>query len=139
MGRHDARHAEWAFRPRQQRIGHTSSWANNYWGGALFCLIADIEIRKRTSNRLGLRNAMRGVLAAGGNHEVAWPIERVLSVADAATEVDVLKRLHDEVAQIRCAWILTDMERIWFGKRRRWTDFFHDKAALAAIRDAVMR
>ncbi len=33
---------------------------------------------------------MRGVLAAGGNHEQDWPIERILSTADKAVGVDVL-------------------------------------------------
>ena len=52
-----------------QGLDNTDTWGRKYWGGAMFCLLADIEIRKRTDNRLGLQDAMRGVLAAGGNHE----------------------------------------------------------------------
>ena len=63
----------------------------------MFCLLADIEIRKRTDNRLGLQDAMRGVIAAGGNHEQDWSIERVLATADKAVGVDVLTRLHNEM------------------------------------------
>ena len=40
---------------------------------------SDIEIRKATNNRLGLQDAMRGVLAAGGNHEQDWSIDRILA------------------------------------------------------------
>ncbi|MGB8398355.1 hypothetical protein, partial [Bradyrhizobium sp.] len=50
-----------------QGLDNTDSWGRKYWGGAIFCLLADIEIRKRTGNRLGLQDAMRGVIEAGGN------------------------------------------------------------------------
>ncbi|MBS0530785.1 MAG: hypothetical protein JSS22_15555, partial [Proteobacteria bacterium] len=63
-------------------LDNTATWGRKYWGGALFCLLADIEIRKRTGNRLGLQDAMRGVLAAGGNHTQGWPIQRILTTAD---------------------------------------------------------
>ena len=59
-------------------LDNTDTWGRKYWGGAMFCLFADIEIRKATGNRLGLQDAMRGVLAAGGSHEVDWPIGRIL-------------------------------------------------------------
>ena len=29
----------------------TDSWGRTYWGGAMFCLLADVEIRKQTGNR----------------------------------------------------------------------------------------
>jgi len=32
----------------------------HYWGGALFCLQADLEVRKRTGNAKGLQDALRG-------------------------------------------------------------------------------
>ena len=59
-------------------LDNTDTWGRKYWGGAMFCLFADVEIRKRTNNRLGLQDAMRGVIAAGGNHEEDWSIERIL-------------------------------------------------------------
>ena len=60
-------------------LDYTDTWARKYWGGAMFCLLADVEMRKATGNKLGLQDAMRGVISAGGNHEQDWPIERVLS------------------------------------------------------------
>ena len=80
-----------------QGLDNTDTWGRRYWGGAMFCLLADIEIRKRTGNRLGLQDAMRGVIAAGGNHEQDWSIDRVLATADKAVGVDVLTRLHNEM------------------------------------------
>ena len=46
-------------------LDYTPTWGRTYWGGALFCLLADIDIRKRTSNRFGLQDALRAIVAAG--------------------------------------------------------------------------
>ena len=35
-------------------LDHTHTWGRTYWGGAVFCLLTDVEIRKRTNNRFGL-------------------------------------------------------------------------------------
>ena len=43
----------------------TPTWGRTYWGGAIYCMLADIEIRKRSDNRMSLRDALRGVLDAG--------------------------------------------------------------------------
>ena len=34
-------------------LDHTHTWGRTYWGGALFCLVADIEIRRQTDNTYG--------------------------------------------------------------------------------------
>jgi hypothetical protein len=120
-------------------LDNTDTWGRKYWGGAMFCLYADIEIRKATNNRFGLQDAMRGVLAADGNHEVDWPIERVLSTADKAVGVDVLTKLHD-------AWgpkpVTPDLDALWRDLGLRLRDGgveFDDAAPLAAIRMAITR
>jgi hypothetical protein len=118
-------------------LDNTDTWGRKYWGGAMFCLLADIEIRKATSNRLGLQDAMRGVLAAGGNVEADWPIERILSVADKAVGVDVLTRLH---AQMGPKPVAPDLDALWrdLGLRLQGGSVeFDDTAPLAAIRKAI--
>ena len=118
-------------------LDNTDTWGRKYWGGAMFCLIADIEIRKRTSNRLGLQDAMRGVIAAGGNHELDWPIERVLSTADKAIGVNVLTRLHNEMGAKPVA---PDLAGLWrdLGLRPQSGSLdFDDAAPLAAIRASI--
>jgi hypothetical protein len=122
-----------------QGLDNTATWGRKYWGGAMFALVADIEIRKRTNNRTGLQDAMRGVLAAGGNHEVDWSIERVLSTADKAVGVDVLTKLHD-------AWgpkpVTPDLDALWRDLGLRLRDGgieFDDSAPLAAIRAAITK
>ena len=93
-----------------QGLDNTDTWGRKYWGGAMFCLLADIEIRKATGNKLGLQDAMRGVIAAGGNHEKNWSIERVLSTADKAVGVDVLTPLHNEMGSKPVA---PDLAALW--------------------------
>jgi hypothetical protein len=61
-------------------LDRTPTWGRTYWGGAMFCLLADIEIRKQTGNTIGLQQALRGIVAAGGTIEQDWPIERIFSV-----------------------------------------------------------
>lgn len=118
-------------------LDNTDTWGRRYWGGAMFCLIADIEIRKATGNRLGLQDAMRGVLAAGGSHEVDWSIERILATADKAVGVDVLTRLHNEWGQKPVA---PDLDRLWRDLGLRYQNGsleFDNAAPLAAIRQAI--
>ena len=120
-------------------LDNTGSWGRKYWGGAMFCLLADIEIRKRTSNRLGLRDAMRGVIAAGGSHEVYWSIERIFAVADRAVGVDVLADLHKQMGSEPVA---PDLDRLWLdlGLTMRGSVLgFDDTAPLAAIRKEITR
>ncbi len=120
-----------------QGLDNTDTWGRKYWGGALFCLLADIEIRKRTGNRLGLQDAMRGVLAAGGNHEKDWTLARVLSTADHAVGGEVLTRLHDEMGPKP---VTPDLAALWRDlgvKMQGDTVGFDDTAPLAAIRKAI--
>lgn len=76
-------------------MDHTPTWGRTYWGGALFCLLADIQVRVRSGGARGLQDALRGVLAAGGSYAVAWPVERTLSVADRAIGQTTLCELHE--------------------------------------------
>ena len=118
-------------------LDNTGTWGRRYWGGAMFCLLADIEIRKRTDNRLGLQDAMRGVLAAGGNHETDWSLERIFSTADKAIGVDVLTRLHGEMGSKP---VTPDLAALWrdLGLRSQGESLeFDDAAPLAAIRKAI--
>jgi hypothetical protein len=37
--------------PGDTGLDHTHTWGRTYWGGALFCFLADLEIRKQTQNK----------------------------------------------------------------------------------------
>ena len=118
-------------------LDHTPTWGRTYWGGAIFCLLADVRIRQRSGLKLGLEHALRGVLAAGGSYAVAWPIERILAVADAAVGQDTLAmlyaRMKDSPAPTDLAGLWRDLGVVPEGAEAR----FQAGAPLAAVRMAI--
>ncbi len=115
------------------------SWGRTYWGGALFCLLADVGIRQRTHNRLGLQDAMQAVLRASGGLSTNWDIGKVLATADAAVGVPVMTELY---AQMKDRPFAPDLPALWRslgveadGSSVRITD----QAPLAAIRRAIFK
>lgn len=80
-------------------LDHIHTWANTYWGGALFCLMADVTIREKTGNRKGLQDALRGILASGGSIAQDWPVSEVLAVGDRATGTSVLTDLYKKMGE----------------------------------------
>jgi len=77
-------------------MDHTHTWGRTYWGGALFCFVADVEIRKQTKNTKGLEDALRGILNAGGDINQDWDLEKALKTGDQAVGLDVLEKLYAE-------------------------------------------
>jgi len=77
-----------------QGLDRTPTWGRTYWGGAMFCLVADVRIREQTHNQKGLQDALRGILSAGGNITQDWDIERAFSVGDKTTGTTVLTALY---------------------------------------------
>ncbi len=120
-----------------QGLDRTHTWGRTYWGGALFCLLADIEIRKRTHNAKGLEHAFRAINRAGGTIEVDWPIERAFEIGDKATGTKVLAELYGQMGEKSQAPNLQDL---WneLGIRREGRSVTFDKSApLAAVRAAI--
>ena len=118
-------------------LDHTRTWGRTYWGGALFCLLADVEIRERTGNRRGLEDALRGIQAAGGSIAERWDLARALEAGDRATGVPVLQELHRRMGS---APVDVDLPALW--KRLGVVPggggvTFDDKAPLAAVRRAL--
>jgi len=118
-------------------LDFTPTWGRTYWGGALFCLLADIEIRKQTGNKKGLEDALRAILKAGGTIESDWPLARTLEIGDRGTGVPVLRSLYDKM---KAAPAPVDLSALWkeLGVERRSGRIeFTDGAPLAAIRKAI--
>src|SRR6516164_1630999 len=84
-------------------LDETPTWGRTYWGGALFCLFADVAIRERTHNQRSLGDALIGILRAGGNIATAWRIDHVTSVGDAATGVPVLAETYAQMGRTGAA------------------------------------
>lgn len=118
-------------------LDFTSTWGRTYWGGALFCLLADIEIRKRTGNKKGLEDALRAVLKAGGTIESDWPLTRTLEIGDQGTGVPVLRELYEKMKGTPAP---VDLSALWkeLGvERRNGKTEFNGEAPRAAIRKAI--
>lgn len=125
--------------PDADGLDNTQSWASTYWGGALFCLMADVDIRKKTHNRKGLRDAVRGIVADGGSIAVDWPIERVLDAGDRATGTTVLADLYKKMGTASYAPI--DLDKLWreLGvSSEDGTIVFDNRAPLAKIRQGIL-
>ena len=119
-------------------LDNTHTWGRTYWGGAIFCLLADVTIRKNSRNQKGLRDALRAILGAGGNIEVGWPLERALEIGDKAVGGTALMTLYEEMGGKATA---VDLDAMWkeLGiERQGGTAVFDDHAPLAAIRKAIL-
>lgn len=118
-------------------LDRTHTWGRTYWGGALFCLMADIEIRQHTHNQKGLEDALRGVMNAGGVINQDWELDHVLQVGDKAVGGSVLEDLY---AKMKDKPISVDLEKLWqqLGvSQKEGMASFSDQAPLAPIRESI--
>jgi hypothetical protein len=118
-------------------IDHTHTWGRTYWGGALFCFVADVEIRRQTQNKNGLQDALRGVLNAGGDITHDWDLSEALKAGDRAAGTTVLSDLY---AKWKDTPVQVDLNALWKelgitpeGKNVRLAE----DAPLAAVRRAI--
>lgn len=123
-----------------QGLDRTPTWGRTYWGGAFFCLLADVEIRKQTGNKKGLQDALRGVLAAGGNIEQSWTVMRFMEAADQAVGVPAMSELYRRMKDAPGPGD-KELAELWqqLGVSSESGQMkFKDDAPLAAIRRAIM-
>ena len=123
--------------PGDQGLDNTHTWGRTYWGGAIFCLLADIEIRKGTGNSKGLRDALRAINRAGGTIEADWPLERVIEVGDKTTHCKVLVELYSQMVSKPVSVDLLDLWKQLGVVRGDHGVTFDKRAALASIRASI--
>ena len=108
-----------------------------YWGGALFCLLADVEIRKRTANRFGLEHALRAISQAGGQLEAEWTMSKVIATADKAVGTpvfaDLYRTMKDKAFRPDLAKLWRDLGIESEGRGIR----LEDTAPLSSVRHAI--
>jgi hypothetical protein len=125
--------------PREGEGGmdQAPSWGRTYWGGALFCLQAEIAIRRQSGNRVGLQTALQAILRETGGYGYDRDIVDVFRIGDAATGTRVLEDLYEQVKTTPQA---VDLDSLWnqLGvPKDPKTEPFDDHAPLAAIRIAI--
>ncbi|MGH8699859.1 MAG: hypothetical protein ACREVR_01605, partial [Burkholderiales bacterium] len=122
--------------PGDRGLDNTPTWGRTYWGGALFCLLADLEIRRRTENRFGLQHAVRAILLSG-NMETSSPLEPLLALGDKAVGAPVLSELYENMKDRP---VPVDLDAVWrrLGVRAAGGSVvFDENAPEAAIRRAI--
>ena len=118
-------------------MDQTPTWGRTYWGGALYCLQADVATREQTGNRAGLQTALRAIVNETGGYRAERDIDEVLKIGDAATGTHVLQDLYREV---KTTAMTPDLELLWTRlgvPQDPKTAAFDDHAPLAAIRIAI--
>lgn len=125
--------------PRAHDVGldGTRSWGRTYWGGALFFLLADLQIRQASSQRYSLDDAIRGILDAGGDTSVRWTALQTLAAADRAVGGRVLTELYQQHAG---SAVPVDLDALFRRLGVGWREqevVFDDAAEWAALRRAL--
>ena len=121
-----------------QGVDHTHTWGRTYWGGALFCLVADVQIRRESQNRKSLQDALRAIVDQGGTINHDWPLSQALAIGDRATGTHVLTRMY---AEWKDKPVPVDLPKLWEELGIRWTPGgpieFVSSAPLARIRESI--
>jgi hypothetical protein len=108
-----------------------------YWGGALACLLADVEARKRELGK-GLEVGIRALNQAGGNACEVWSLDDAIATIDRALGVPTLAPIAQQHAAKGAPFdfegLLRDLGvvRLGGGNVR-----LSDQAPLAAVRRAI--
>jgi len=125
--------------PGDRGLDRTHTWGRTYWGGALYWLTCDLEIREATGNGKSLDDVLRAILDQGGDGAHTWTLEKVFATAKQATGLDSLRTLHARYG-LRSEGV--DLDALWkrlgivaAGRRLR----FDDGAPLASIRRSITR
>jgi hypothetical protein len=77
----------------QRGLDHARDYTDIYWGGALFCLLADVELRRATGGLKGLEDGVRAVFRGGGVAWEVWSLQETLRMAERTLGRSVLSEL----------------------------------------------
>ena len=120
-------------------LDHTPTWGRTYWGGAMFCMLADVEIRKLSDNRKSLRDALRGILDDGFSMKASASALQVFESGDRATGFPVLVNLYQKM---RAEPKPESLASFWTSlglSLDKGDVIYNDKASLAYIRQQMLR
>ncbi|WP_086933490.1 hypothetical protein [Agarilytica rhodophyticola] len=126
--------------PKRHETGldNTATWGRTYWGGALFCLLVDIDIRRQTDNRHGIRDALRHIAASGHTMVREADILDLMKLGDDALKVDAFKRNYREMA---LQYTHIDLDQLWqqLGVSMKGDEIvYNDNAPLAKVRKKLL-
>jgi len=132
--------------PGDGGLDGTQSWGRTYWGGAIFCLLADLRIRVESAQHFSLDDALRGIFDAGGDSRVRWSIAQTLAAGDRAVGGGVLGELYQEhaaaavevdlAAIFRRLGVRLEAGQIVFDEAAEWAPLRRALSAPAALQRA---
>ena len=116
----------------------TEDWGRTYWGGCMFWLLADMDIRQRTHNAKSLDDAIIAIVTAGGTGGSEWSLDKVIQTADTATGTDSLRKIHQLLGVERYAPPLNKLwDRLGVRENSDGQIIFNPTAPLASVRQAL--
>ena len=118
-------------------LDHTPTWGRVYWGGALYCLLADLNLRAGDAGHAGLQAALRSVLQRLGPITEQHTMQDVLAAAETGTGDRALTELYDAM---KATPVETDLVALWHRlgvATRQGAVTFNPTAPLASIRRAI--
>lgn len=118
-------------------LDHTHTWARTYWGGAMYWLLAEITIYKKSRGRFRLQDALRAINRASGGNTAFWSVEQVTHAGDAALKLDALTSLYNQLKDRPVAIDLDDILRQLGVAETAGVIRFDDRAPLAELRRSI--
>ena len=132
-----ARNAPRALRRQDKGFRGTRDLGELYWGGAIWCLLADIQIRQKTQNRFGFQDAMRGIVKSGATVFSDYSARDALKSGDEAIGASVLVPLYEQFSTGPINVDHDDLLQKLGIIRSGGTVHFDNTAPLANIRRAI--
>jgi hypothetical protein len=120
-----------------QGLENTHTWGRTYWGGALYCLLADVTIRERTNNARSLDDVIRWIGKTGDVDDVHWEMQRFIAAGQQATGTEVLRELYESLAEKPGAVNLSELFTRLGVRLESSVVSFDDAAPLAKIRRSI--
>ncbi len=114
-----------------------SNFSEIYWGGALFWLVADVEVRKQTNNRRGLEEVLQHVISRGGTITSDWDLKELLNECDKTVNKRIFTNTYNKMMVTP---INIDVNELWKQLGVELKDnkvIFNNNAPLAKIRLAI--
>ncbi|HEX2873552.1 MAG TPA: hypothetical protein VHP33_19975 [Polyangiaceae bacterium] len=121
----------------RQGLEHATDFRGIYWGGAIACLVADVEARKRDVKR-GLEVGLRALRDSGANACEVWSLADTIGTIDKALGAPTLAPIAAAHARRGSAFDLQALLRdLGVSVNANGSVKLSDHAPLAAVRRAI--
>ena len=119
-------------------LAHPAGYSDVYWGGGMFCLLADLAVRRASGGTRGLEDGVRAVFDAGGVASEVWSLAQATALTDQTLGAPILAEL--ELAHLERGSPV-DLEGLFralgVARDKQGRVVLDDTAPLAAVRRAL--